>query len=295
MFHLARLGLTIALAGLVIGPPAAGAPPALQDRVYVAVADSKGKPLTGLTAADFTVAINDTTQESISVAAATDPLSVVIITDRLGLEPAYNNFVVHHALAGFVKAIRSELPGSQFALTTFDGPLVRVSGFSSHAAAFDKSLERLATNASQSVLLDALIDACDVLNEATGERRAIFAVYAGYRQDASRKWNDTGALALWGSKASLWAIEVRSTSTDNVGSAGREQIVDRGSAMSGGMSDGVASAVGLDSSAASMGALLAKQYVITYGPGGDGSTGSRRKVTVNRKGARVLAPTWAPK
>ena len=78
------------------------------------------------------------------------------------------------------------------------------------------------------------------------------------------------------------------------GSARREQVVDRGTVMSGGMLDRVGSAVGLEGSAQRMGALLAKQYVITYGPGGGGGTGSRRKVSVGKTGLRVLAPTWAP-
>ena len=290
-----RIGLALALTSLVIARPTGAGAAAAQDRVYVAVVDNKGKPVAGLTAADFKVAIDDTDQEILSVAPATEPVSVVIITDRLGLEPAYNNFVVHHALSGFVKGIRSGLPDSQFALTTFDGPVVRISGFSSHAAAFDKSLEKLATNATEAAMLDALMDACQVLKGATTERKAIFAVFAGYRRDTSTQWNNTAAMALWESKASLWAVEVRSTSADNVGAVGREQVTDQGSRMSGGMFEGVSSAVGLDSTAQRMGALIAKQYVITYGPGGNGTTGSRRKVTVGRNGLRVVAPTWAPR
>ena len=41
-----------------------------------------------------------------------------------------------------------------------------------------------------------------------------------------------------------------------------------------------------------MAALIAKQYVVTYGPGGSGATSSRRKVSVGRNGLRVLAPAW---
>jgi hypothetical protein len=288
-----RIGFTLALSALAMHPPVRAARPA-HDHVYVAVTDGKGKPVAGLTAADFKVAIDDTDQEILSVAPATDPVSVVIITDRLGLEPSYNNFVVHHALAGFVKGIRAGLPGSQFALTTFDGPVVRLAGFGSPVT-FDKALERLATNTADAAMLDAVMDACQVLSGAPTERRAIFAVFAAYRRDVSAQWNDTAAMALWQSKASLWAIEVRSSGANTFGNVGREQVVDRGSVMSGGMSDAVGSAVGLDSMAQRMAGLIAKQYVLTYGPGGGGTTGSRRKVTVARNGLRVLAPTWNPR
>jgi hypothetical protein len=295
MAHCGRIGLTLALAAFVIDRPADVAALAAQDRVYVAVADSKDKPVAGLTAEDFRVAIDDQPQEIVSAAPATGPVSVVIITDRLGLEPAYNSFVVHHALSGFVKGIRSGLPDSLFALTTFDGPVVRITGFSSPTGAFDKALGRLSTTATDGAMLDAIKDACQMLGSATTERRAIFAVFAAYRRDTSTQWSDTAALALWQSKASLWAIEVRSSGPNSFGNVGREQVVDQGTLMSGGMSDAVGSAVGLDSMAKTMAALIAKQYVITYGPGGSGTTGSRRKVSVGRKGLRVIAPAWAPK
>jgi hypothetical protein len=285
-------GLALALAALVIHRPADIRAIAAPDRVYVAVADSKGKPVAGLTAADFRVAIDDRDQEILSIAPATDPVSVVLITDRLGLEPAYNHFVVHSALSRFVKGIHSVLPDSLFALSTFDGPVVRIAGFSSPGAAFDRALGRLSTNATDAAMLDAVMDACQILSGATTERRAIFAVFAAYRRDVSTEWNDTAAVALWQSKASLWAIEVRSTGSNSFGNVGREQVVNQGSGMSGGMSDSVASAVGLDSTAQRMAALLGKQYLVTYGPGGGGTTSSRRKVSVNRNGLRVLAPAW---
>jgi hypothetical protein len=287
-----RIALTFAVVALATSQLAGTA---AQDRVYVAVADNKHKPVAGLTAADFRVAIDGQAQEIVSVAPATDPVSVVIITDRLGLEAAYNTFAVHRALSAFVKGVHAKLPDSLFALTTFDGPVVRIVGFSSPTGGLDRALGRLATNATDGAMLDGLKDATEVLKTATTDRRAIFAVFAGYRPDMSRQWNDTAAMALWQSKASLWAIEVRSSGANSFGNTHREQVVTQGSQMSGGLADTVGSAVGLDSMAQRMAALIANQYVITYGPGGGGGTASRRTVTVAGKGLRVLAPAWNPK
>ncbi|HUR19854.1 MAG TPA: hypothetical protein VMZ90_03545, partial [Vicinamibacterales bacterium] len=65
-----------------------------------------------------------------------------------------------------------------------------------------------------------------------------------------------------------------------------------GSRMSGGMHVSVASAVGLSNQAGLMATLIAKQYVVTYAPGSDANTSSRRKIAVNRNGAKILFPTW---
>jgi hypothetical protein len=167
------VSLTLALATLVTGRPAAVSVLAQRSRVYVSVADNKGKPVPGLTAADFKIAIDDKEQEVLSVAPATDPLDVVIITDRLGLDPAYSNFTVQHALSGFVKGIRT-VPDSRIALTTFDGPVVRITGLNAPATELNKAIGRLSTNATESGLLNAVVDACELLRDSKTDRRVIF-------------------------------------------------------------------------------------------------------------------------
>ncbi len=285
------IGLTVALTMLATGRPVADNTLAAPARVYVSVADNKGKPVAGLTAADFKIAIDDREQEILSAAPATEPITVVMITDRLGLDPAYSTFTVQHALSGFVKAIRT-VPESRIALTTFDGPVVRITGFNAPATELNKAIGRLSTNATDGGMLDAVVDACELLRQAQTDRRVIFAMFAAYRADTSTQWNDRTAMTLWESKASLWALEVQSIGGASVGNAGREEVVTVGSRMSGGMTESVASAVGLSNKAQQMAALITQQYVVTYAPGSDGTTSTRRKVAVNRNGVRILFPTW---
>lgn len=287
----ACISLTIVLAAFAIDRPATVNALPAQHRVYVAVADNKGKPVVDLTAADFKVAIDDRDQEILSVAPATEPLSVVIITDRLGLDPAYSSFTVQHALSGFVKGIRT-VPDSRIALTTFDGPVIRITGFNSPATELNRAIGRLSTNATEGGMLDAVVDACELLRDTKTDRRVIFAMFAAYRADTSLQWNDRTAMTLWESQASLWALEVQSIGGARVGNAGREEVVTLGSRMSGGLTESVASAVGLSSRAQQMAALISKQYVVTYAPGSDATTSTRRKVAVNRNGVRILFPTW---
>jgi len=289
--RVAFVGLTIALTTLAIGRPAAVEGLVQRSRVYVSVADNKGKPIAGLTAADFKIAIDDKEQEVLSVAPATEPVDAVIITDRLGLDPAYSSFTVQHALSGFVKGIRS-VPDSRIALTTFDGPVVRITGFNSPATELNKAIGRLSTTAIESGMLNAVVDACEILRDSKTDRKVIFAMFAAYRADTSNAWNDKAVMTMWQSNASLWALEVQSIGGASGGNAGREEVASLGSRMSGGMHVSVASAVGLSNQAQLMATLIAKQYAIDYAPGTDPNTSSRRKIAVNRNGARILFPTW---
>jgi hypothetical protein len=285
-------GLATALAVLAAGQPVHVSAHAAPGRVYVSVADNKGKPIAGLTAADFTIAIDDNEQEVLSVSPATEAASVVIITDRLGLDPAYSSFTVQHALSGFLKGIRTLVPDSRIALTTFDGPVVRITGFNAPATELNKAIGRLSTTATESGLLNAVVDACELLQDTKTDRRVIFAMFAAYRADTSNQWNDKAVMSMWRSNASLWAVEVQSIGGASGGNAGREEVATLGSRMSGGMHVSVASAVGLSNQAHMMAALIGNQYVITYAPGSDANTSSRRKIAVNRNGARILFPAW---
>jgi len=108
----------------------------------------------------------------------------IILTDRLGLDNAYPPAVIGNALKSFVKTLNTAVPGSQFALTTFDGPVVRVANFGLPLTELDKLLGRLATVAQDAAIRDAMMDVCAHAQKAPTPRRAIFTVFAGYRPDA---------------------------------------------------------------------------------------------------------------
>jgi hypothetical protein len=284
-------GLATALCLPTLGRPVLVNANTAGSRVYVSVADNKHKPVVGLTAADFKVALDDKEQEILSVAPAMQPVDVVIITDRLGLDPAYSPFTVQSILAGFLKGIRT-IPDSRIALTTFDGPVVRITGFNAPPADLNKAIGRLSTTDGEGAMLDAVIDAAEMLMDSKAERRVIFAMFAAYRRDSSAQWNDHAAMTLWRSGASLWSVEVQTIGGPSGGNIGRENIVNQGSIMSGGTHVSVASAVGASTQAQQIAALIAKQYVINYAPGADPNTALRRKVAVNRNGVKIMFPTW---
>jgi VWFA-related protein len=263
-------------------------------RIYVTVVDAQGKPVTDLTAADFVIDLDGRPQEVTSGSLAVDPMSIVILTDRLGLDPNYTAFDVGQALQGFVDAIRKRSPDSRIALTTFDGIVLQVTRFTSAPAELDRALGRLQTTAPDAVLLEALADVCKSMRMAPTDRRIIFTLLAAYRPDQSTLRNDAAAELLRLSGASLWTVEARQAQRGNYGNNTREVVLDTGAQMSGGYRDIVTSRTGVVASTKHMAELMLSQYALTFGPGG-GSAQSHLRVGIRRPGVRILSPGWTPR
>ena len=261
------------------------------ERIYVTVADAKNKPVTDLTAADFVIELDGTRQEIASVSAAVEPISLVILTDRLGLSSNYTPFDVGQALREFVAVIRAGSPESKIALTTFDGTVLQVTKFTSAPAELDRALGRLSTTAQDAVFLEALADVCKLMRTAPTDRRIIFTLLAAYRPDQSNLRNEIAAEMLRLSKASLWTVEVRQSDRGNYGNNVREVVLDSGGQLSGGTRDIVNSRTGVGVSSKQMAELMLSQYLLTYGPAG-GTATSRLRIGVTRPGVRILAPRW---
>ena len=99
--------LALVAAALIVSPSHAVRAQSNKTRIFVSVTDAKGKPVKGLTKADFTVKLDGADQEVLSVQPATEPASIVILTDRLGIVATYPAYEAHAALSQFVKGIRT--------------------------------------------------------------------------------------------------------------------------------------------------------------------------------------------
>jgi hypothetical protein len=260
-------------------------------RVYALVTDSRGKPVKGLGKDDFTVKLDGKDQEVLSARPATEPASIVILTDRLGIVSTYPAYEAHTALAMFVKGIRTAIPDSKIALATFDGTVITMNTFASGPAELDRNLGKLTSVAPDAVLLDGLYEVGKILRTAPTARKVVFAVVAAYRPDQSNFRNDILAEVLRLSGAQLWVVEVRSAQGGNYSNNQRDQLLDRGTFLSGGTLNTVASPSGLESACRQVPELLAAQYELTYGPGGGAAT-SQLAVGVKQTGLKVIAPIW---
>jgi Ca-activated chloride channel family protein len=283
--------LALVAAALIVSSLPAVRAQSNKTRIFVSVTDAKGKSVKGLTKDDFTVKLDGGDQEVLSVQPATEPASIVILTDRLGIVATYPAYEAHAALGQFVKGIRAGIPDSRLALMTFDGTVITLNDFSSGPAELDRNLGKLTSVAQDAVLLDGMFEAAKVLRTAPTPRKVIFTVVAGYRPDQSNVTNTVLGEVLRLSGAQVWVIEVRSAQGGNWANNAREQVLDRSSRLSGGMIDIVSSPNGLEAMCKQMAEQLTGQYDLTYGPGG-GVSASQLTVNVKQAGLKVLAPIW---
>jgi len=284
-----RSALVVLALACTLGPAEIQATRA-QEHVFVTVVDDKGRPVQGLDVSDFVVQIDGVAQEIIRAEPATTPLSIVLLTDRLGLNPNYTPFDLRQALADFVRLVRTGSPEAKFALTTFDGPVVQLTKFTSAPGELDRALGRLSSVVTTAAILDGVSEATKQLAAAPTERRAVLVVVSSYRLDQSSLRTDLVGEQLRMSKGSLWAVEVRAD-RGNFTSQAREETLDAGSRMSGGTRDLVSSRSGVINSCKHFAELIVAQYDVTYAPA-LGSGRSRLTVGVKGSGLRVYAPSW---
>jgi VWFA-related protein len=293
LFRVSPRGAVVLLAWLGACFPATTRATPAPEHVFVTVVDAKGRPVNGLGVSDFVVELDGKPQEIVRAEKAQLPPSILMMTDRLGLNSNYTAFDLSKALSDFVKTLRTGAPDSKFALTTFDGPVVQVTKFTSAPAELDKALGRLSTISPTAALLDGMSSAATDLARAPTGRRILLVVVASYRLDQSSLRTDVAGEQLRMSNASLWAVEVRAE-TGNFSSQAREETLDTGSKMSGGLRDVVASRSGLGNSCKRFAELILSQYDVTYAPAG-GTGRSRLAVGVKGSALRILAPSWLSK
>jgi hypothetical protein len=71
--------------------------------IYVVVADAKGQPVLGLPASAFFVELNGKPVEIASAGPASEPASILLLTDRLGQTADYRPADLRKALRSFVE------------------------------------------------------------------------------------------------------------------------------------------------------------------------------------------------
>lgn len=259
-------------------------------RVYVTVTDEAGRPIKGLTAADFVVRENNLPKKIVSVETATRPISLEILTDRFGVRADFTADDARQALLNIVDIVLSVVPESRIGIITTDGASVEAVPFTSSQTALTSKIKDFFTNGHTPVLLEGIADACKALGKMPADRRAIIALVSGYKPETSGIEPRTAAEALRQNKVTFWALEGQAENGKST-NANRDVLLLGATRDSGGMVSTVAAGTALPGAAQRLAVALVAQYEVTYESPAD-SKATQLSVGSTRSGARVLAPRW---
>ncbi len=284
-----RFGTSLSLLILCTAPPFIRAQGNDSARIFAVVTDKGGKPIKGLTAADFAVAEDGSDRKVLSVEPASGPLSIALLADRFGQDSTFNILAVRGALDTLVKTLHASAD-TEVSLTTIDPAAVPQIPFTMSTVEISNYIKHLPPGVDQSVLLEGIMSASRSMSAAKYPRRAIVALVAGYKVEGSMVEGPVLANALRQSRASLWILEGRSSFGAGSANSSRDAMLTLAVPASGGAKASVGVGTALETQAKHLAELLMSQYEVTYAAPSRSAT--ELAVSVSVKNAKVMAPAW---
>ena len=261
---LRALAVAVAISSTVVSAePGAGQAATARTRdIYVSVVDRQGAPVTGLSAADFTVKEDGAVREVLDARPASEPLQIALLIDDSAAASDATSYL-REGLAAFLERMRGH---AEIALiTTGERPTV-VSNYTTDTESLTQRVKRIfpRTNAG-AYLLDAISDASQALAKREAKRPIIFALTFEGTEFSNRQY-DAVLRDLQKSGAALHVVAV---GTPDGGMSdeqrNRGMVLSEGTSRTGGRRDQVLAVSGLPDKIKQAADELLNQYVVTYG------------------------------
>lgn len=290
-----------ALLGAAPAPAAALAPqaqaqaPAREGRVYVSVTDKDDKTLP-LAAADVTITEDGRAREVLRVEKSSGPVTIaLLVDDSQAAMGAINDLRL--GLKQFVAKVLDANAESQIALITFGERPTLLTDYTNNRAQLERGINRIfARQGAGAYMLEAIVSASRGIIKRETERAHI--VVAGTEGiEFSSDHYDRVLSQLAESGAALWALTLtagpRADDTEEVRNRG--VVLGRGTTNSGGRQDLVLANTAIPNALARLADMIFNQYVVVYGRPDALVPPKKIEVKIATKGARVLAPQYAPR
>ena len=232
-----------------------------QKSIFVSVLDAEGKPVTGMTAADFAIREDNADRKIVEVKPASQPIFIAMLVDTsTGGEPYIAD--IREGFSGFAKQVLAKSPGSQLSLWEFGQAAVRVENFTDDVTKLTEKINRLfpRLNAS-SVLLEALNDASNDLAKKPSPRRAIVVLNLEPSNEQSQERPEKINESLMRSHAQLWAVSLQ---RDTLKNAKRDVVLNTLVRNAGGTREYIVAESGVAMQLARIADALTSQYEIVY-------------------------------
>jgi len=259
--------------------------------IYVSVLDNNGKPVTGLTAADFRVREDNVVREVLSAHAATEPLTISLLIDDSEAAADAIQYM-REALTAFVERLDGK---AEIAVATVGERTTIQLDYTTSTVALKRTVGRIfQRSGAGAYLLDALVDVSKGLEKRAPKRPTIVAVTVESGPEFSNRSFQQVLEALIRSRATLHVLALgqpSSSQTDEM--RNRNIVIGDGPDKTGGRRDQVLAPLGLKDRMLQLADELTNQYVVQYGRPEQLIPPEKVQVTVDKPGLTVRARTSA--
>jgi VWFA-related protein len=282
-----RFIAAIALAASSLAPVPAAAQAKPTD-IYVSVVNGKGDPVTGLTAADFTVREDNVAREVLKAGPATEPLTVALLVDD---SQALNQDVsmFRDGLRNFIRALSGK---GEIALITFgERPVISVDYTTDTKKLEDAANRIFPRPGSGAYLMDAIVEVSRGLQKREAKRPVIVVLMLEDVEFSTRYYQQV-LDEIDKSRAALNVVALgqpEPNTQDEI--RNRNMVVAEGTARTGGRRDQVLAATGIPGKMKQLAEELINQYVVTYARPEALIPPEKVSVSVSRPGVTVRART----
>ena len=302
--HPQWIWVVVPVIGVVLLMPDLSARAQSEKSIFVSVVDGSGKPVSGLTAADFAIREDNSPREIAAVKAATQPLFVTLLGDTTknagnagmaGRNVSGSELIrdIRTAFVAFARALAAASPESEMSVMEFGQAAIPVTNFSSSLADTEKGIMRLfPKQGAASVLLDALIDANRDIAKRNSPRRALVVINIEPGDEQGGRQPERIVQSFRASQASLWVASLQEGELRN---AARGMVLDQLTRYTGGRREFILASSALENLLKDFAAALAMQYEVVYNRPPTDKPAQEVRIGTTRQGVRVYANAFAPK
>ena len=257
--------------------------------IYVSVVDSKGEPVTGLTAADFRVREDNTAREVLNATQATEPLTVAFLVDDSQATQQATQ-MIREAVDTFITALQGH---AEMSLSTFGERPTLLVDYTTDAAKLKAAGKRIfPRQGAGAYLTEAIREVSRGFQKREAKRPVIVVLAIDDEPEFSNLHYEQVLDELAKGRAALHVVVLggpNASLSDEM--KNRNQVIALGTERTGGRRDNV---LALTAAAPKMKQLadeLLKQYVVTYARPQQLIPPEKIEVTVTRPGLTARAKT----